>query len=314
MQQGPLMIGTRGSPLALYQARLVQSLLGEQAGLSPHEFEAHYPIRVFRTTGDKIKGDLKEFGGKGLFTKELEDALLTGQIAMAVHSMKDVPTDSQKGLMIGAILPREDPRDAFISNKVSCLADLPQGAFVGTASIRRRAQLSAKRPDVEFVLLRGNVGTRLQRLKDGFCDATFLACAGLRRLGQADVITETIEPDIMLPAPAQGAIGIEVRENDQLTRDAVAQLSDYPSEMAITAERAFLKALDGSCKTPIAALATLDGHNLIFRGEAVAKDGSVVFTRQTVSITTDLAEAHALGLALGQSIREEAGNRIVWDD
>lgn len=308
------MIGTRGSPLALYQARLVQRLLGEQAGLGPDEFEAHYPIRVFRTTGDKIKGDLKDFGGKGLFTKELEDALLTGQIALAVHSMKDVPTDSQDGLMIGAILPREDPRDAFISNKVSRLADLAAGAVIGTASIRRRAQLMAKRPDVEFVLLRGNVGTRLQRLKEDFCDATFLACAGLKRLGQADVITEAIEPDVMLPAPAQGAIGIEVRENDQLTRTTVAALSDYESEMAVTAERAFLKALDGSCKTPIAALAKLEGHNLTFRGEAVAKDGSVTFSRHTVSVTTDMAAAYSLGLSLGQSIKEEAGDRIVWDE
>jgi len=257
---------------------------------------------------------LKEFGGKGLFTKELEDALLTEQIAMAVHSMKDVPTDNQDGLMIGAILPREDPRDAFISDKVSCLADLAEGAVIGTASIRRRAQLAAKRPDVKFALLRGNVGTRLQKLKAGVCDATFLACAGLNRLGQADVITEAVEPEVMLPAPAQGAIGIEVRDNDQFTRAVVAKLSDYESEMAITAERAFLKALDGSCKTPIAALAILEGHNMTFRGEAVAKDGSVTFSRQTVSVTTDMAAAHSLGISLGQSIKAEAGNRIVWDE
>jgi len=312
--QRPLIIGTRGSPLAMYQAQLVQRLLGMQSRLHEGQYGERFPIKIFKTTGDKIKGELSEFGGKGLFTKELEEALLSGQVDMAVHSMKDVPTLSQPGLSIGAILPREDPRDAFISRDGIFFEDLPQGAVIGTASIRRRAQVAAKRPDIKFVLLRGNVGTRLGKLTDGVCDATFLAVAGLNRLNEAQLITHPMPLETMLPAPAQGAIGIETRTDDAATKAAITPLSDYNSHMAITAERAFLKALDGSCKTPIAALAQIDGTTLHFRGEAVSKDGQMIFTREKTITAESFEDAYALGIALGHSIKEEAGERIIWDD
>jgi hydroxymethylbilane synthase len=309
MQQS-LTIGTRGSPLALYQANLVQRLLVENSGLGLEAF----PIKILKTSGDRLKGHLSAFGGKGLFTKELEEALIQGEIDLAVHSMKDVPTVGQESLEITAILPREDPRDAFISNTYGKLEDLPQGALVGTASIRRRAQLSAMRPDIEYCLLRGNVGTRLQKLADGVCDATFLACAGLKRLEQEDVITEAISTEDMLPAPAQGAIGIEIRKSDEKAKALIAPLNCKASEMAITAERAFLRALDGSCRTPIAALAVWDGSTMVFRGEVVAKDGSLRFgAEDTVALTT-LIEAYDLGYRLGQNVRAAAGENIIWDE
>ena len=301
--QRKLIIGTRGSPLALYQANLVQSLLGCEA-----------EIKILKTSGDSIKGDLKEFGGKGLFTKELEEALIDGRIDLAVHSMKDVPTVGQDSLMIGAILEREDPRDAFMSYKVSKLADLPEGAVVGSASIRRRAQLSAMRPDIEFKLLRGNVGTRLDKLRNEDCDATFLACAGLKRLGHEALITEAIDTHIMLPAPAQGAIGIEIRKDDKQAAKAIAPLNHEKTDIAITAERAFLRALDGSCRTPIAALAEIMDGGLNFRGEVIAKDGSICFARTEQLDAPSKEKAFAMGFRLGQNIREEAGNRIMWDE
>ena len=303
MMQRKLIIGTRGSPLALYQANLVQSLL-------PCASE----IKIFTTSGDKLKGELSAFGGKGLFTKELEEALIDGRVDLAVHSMKDVPTVGQDGLMIGAILEREDPRDAFISNRVSRLADLPDGAVVGSASIRRRAQLAAMRPDVKFTLLRGNVGTRLKKLEAGECDATFLACAGLKRLGQAYVITEAVDSGIMLSAPAQGAIGIEIRKDDAEAREAIKPLNHIETHIAVIAERAFLKALDGSCRTPIAALAEIVDDGLNFRGEVIAKDGSIRFARTDRLENPSLEKAYALGHRLGKDIREEAGERILWDE
>jgi len=308
--QRPLTIGTRGSPLALYQARLVQSLLIEEHGGKADD----YPIKILKTSGDRLKGDLKEFGGKGLFTKELEEALIAGRIDLAVHSMKDVPTVSQPALMIGAVLPRADVRDAFISNNCAKLADLPKGAIIGSASIRRRAQLARLRPDIRFTLLRGNVGTRLEKLERGDCDATFLACAGLTRLGQAGVITEAIEPEVMLPAPAQGAIGIEIRRDDAEAGNVVGALNDPATEWAIAAERAFLRALDGSCRTPIAALAELDGLRLHFRGEVLAKDGTLRFTRESTIYCENRDDARAMGLALGEEIRTEIGDRNLWDE
>jgi len=301
--QRKLTIGTRGSPLALYQANLVQSLLGCEA-----------EVKILKTSGDSIKGDLKDFGGKGLFTKELEDALMDNRIDLAVHSMKDVPTVGQDSLMIGAVLERADPRDAFISNTVKHLVDLPEGALVGSASIRRRAQLLAMRPDVKFTLLRGNVGTRLKKLSGGNCDATFLACAGLKRLGQDDLITEAIETDVMLPAPAQGAIGIEIRKIDSFAQETISLLNHDETDVAITAERAFLQALDGSCRTPIAALAEMMDGGLNFRGEVIAKDGSIRFSRTERLELPSKKKAREMGLRLGHDIREEAGERIAWDE
>lgn len=301
--QRKLIIGTRGSPLALYQANLVKRLLGCES-----------EIQVFKTSGDKLKGDLKNFGGKGLFTKELEEALLDGRVDLAVHSMKDVPTIGQETLMIGAILEREDPRDAFISHKIKRMSDLPEGAVVGSASIRRRAQLAAMRPDIKFTLLRGNVGTRLKKLEAGECDATFLACAGLKRLGQEEVITEAIDAQVMLSAPAQGAIGIEIRKDDDEAIKAVTPLNHAETQIAITAERAFLRGLDGSCRTPIAALAEIVDGGLNFRGEVIAKDGSVRFARSERLENPSLEKAYAIGMRLSEDIRLEVGERILWDE
>jgi hydroxymethylbilane synthase len=227
--------------------------------------------------------------------------------------MKDVPTISQEGLSIEAVLKREDPRDAFISYKVSKLTDLPHKAIVGTASIRRRAQLSAIRPDIQFSLLRGNVGTRINKLKNGDCDATFLAVAGLNRLGEQGLITETIESDIMLSAPAQGAIGIEIRKLDTQTKKIIASLNHYETEISIAAERSFLRALDGSCKTPIAALANYKDKILNFRGEVISKDGTLVFSREVKQKILGIDEAISLGYKLGIDVREEIGKKILWD-
>ena len=312
--QRPLKIGTRGSPLALYQARLVQRLLAEQAGIEPAARDTHFPIFIFVTSGDKLKGALAEFGGKGLFTKELETALIAGDVDMAVHSMKDVPTLSQKELMIGAVLEREDPRDAFVSLTAASIDELPEGAIVGTASLRRRAQLAALRPDIRFDLLRGNVGTRLGKLKAGVCDATFLAYAGLKRLEREDAVTEIVSTDRMLNAPAQGAIGIEIRVDDPAVSKIVSGLNHEGTHLAVTAERAFLRALDGSCRTPIAALATLDGGNMRFRGQVLSIDGQYSVSRDITESIDDLGQARRLGASIGQDILTDVGDRNIWQE
>ncbi len=304
--QRPIIIGTRGSPLALYQARLVQSLLKDKAGVASE-------IKTFTTSGDKLTGELSQFGGKGLFTKELETALQEGMVDMAVHSMKDVPTQHQDGLKIGAVIVREDPRDAFISLKYKSLTELPQGANVGTASLRRRAQLSHIRPDIKFSLLRGNVGTRLDKLKSGDCDATFLAYAGLKRLELNDTATQIVSAENMLNAPAQGAIGIEMRVKDSETEKHVAILNHEATELAIVAERAFLRALDGSCRTPIAALGKIDGDILHFKGEVYSIDGKLKFSRETRCQVSDKETAYAAGFTLGRDIRTEIGDKDIWD-
>lgn len=312
--QRPLKIGTRGSPLALYQARLVQRLLAEQAGIEPAARDTHFPICIFVTSGDKLKGALAEFGGKGLFTKELETALIAGDVDMAVHSMKDVPTLSQKELMIGAVLEREDPRDAFVSLTAASIDELPEGAIVGTASLRRRAQLAALRPDITFDLLRGNVGTRLAKLKAGVCDATFLAYAGLKRLEREDAVTEIVSTDRMLNAPAQGAIGIEIRVDDPAVSKIVSGLNHEGTHLTVTAERAFLRALDGSCRTPIAALATLDGGNMRFRGQVLSIDGQYSVSRDITESIGDLGQARRLGASIGQDILTDVGDRNIWQE
>ncbi len=231
-------------------------------------------IRVIKTTGDRIQDrPLSEAGGKGLFTKELEEALLAGEIDLAVHSMKDMPTLLPAGLTIACLLPREDVRDAFISRKASSLAALPAGAVVATSSLRRQAQVLHVRPDLKVVPMRGNVETRLRKLEDGVADATLLACAGLRRLGLADRITSAIATDEMLPAVAQGAIGVEMRSGNMLMAELLAPINDEATALAVTAERAFLARLEGSCRTPIAGLAELDGGRLVFRGMILTPDG-----------------------------------------
>jgi len=309
MQSSELTIGTRGSPLALYQARLVQRLICESSGRSVEAVK----IEILKTSGDSIKGELKDFGGKGLFTRELELALLDGSIDLAVHSMKDVPTVGHVDLVIPVILPRADVRDAFISIKHASISELPKGALIGSASLRRRAQLAVMRPDLTFCLLRGNVGTRLAKLEDGVCDATMLACAGLRRLQQDDRITEAIETEVMLPAPAQGAIGIETRKDRGDVHAILAPLNDRAAQLEITAERAFLRALDGNCRTPIAALAKFDGESLSLQGEILAQDGSLRVGQEAAETVRSIDEAYELGFELGEAVRAEVAGRITFD-
>jgi hydroxymethylbilane synthase len=263
-------IGTRGSPLALAQAAEVRKRLEAAHGSGRHAFE----VRVIKTTGDRIQDrPLAEAGGKGLFTKELEEALLAGEIDLAVHSMKDMPTLPPAGLTIDCLLPREDVRDALISRKWTSLMDLPTGAVMATSSLRRQAQVLHVRPDLKVVPMRGNVETRLRKLEEGIADATLLACAGLRRLGLADRITSAIPTDQMLPAVAQGAIGVEIRSGDVAMAELLSPVNDEPTALAVTAERGFLAKLEGSCRTPIAGLAELSGDRLVFRGMILTPDG-----------------------------------------
>ena len=277
MQAAKIRIGTRGSPLALTQAQLVARRLAAAHGLNDDACQ----IVVIKTSGDRILDrPLAEAGGKGLFTKEIEEALLGNTVDLAVHSMKDMPTVLPDGLVAGAVLEREDPRDAFISVTHATLANVPAGAKVGTSSLRRQAQLLRLRPDLEVVPFRGNVETRLKKLADGQADATFLACAGLNRLGLARHITETIDTDVMLPAVAQGAIGIEIRADDQDTAHLLAPLNDAATALCVAAERAFLATLEGSCRTPIAGLAELRGGTLRIRGEILTPDGTQCYATE----------------------------------
>ncbi|MBT9246944.1 hydroxymethylbilane synthase [Gemmobacter fulvus] len=284
----PLKIGTRGSPLALAQAHETRDRLMAAFDLP----EAAFQIVAIKTTGDRVLDrPLKEIGGKGLFTREIEDALLDGGIDIAVHSMKDMPVAQPEGLLLDCYLPREDVRDAFVSPTIQRLADLPQGATVGSSSLRRRAQLAARRPDLTLVEFRGNVQTRMKKLQDGVAVATFLAMAGLNRLGMAAVARSAIAPDEMLPAVAQGAIGIERRAADARAEALLAAIHDGPTGQRLAAERAYLAALDGSCETPIAGLALLEGDQIWLRGEILRPDGSEVITgeaRGTIAAGADL--------------------------
>ena len=269
--QTPLNIGTRGSPLALAQAYETRERLAQAFDL-PHEA---FEIVVIKTTGDKVQDrPLKEIGGKGLFTREIEDDMLAGKIDIAVHSMKDMPTLQPKGLVLETYLPREDVRDAFISPRAKRLEDLAEGTVVGTSSLRRKAQLKLRRPDLEVVEFRGNMQTRLKKLEDGVAEATFLAMAGLNRMKMDDVPKTPIEVETMLPAVAQGAIGIERRQDDMRMAQMLEAVHDVPTGQRLAAERAFLAALDGSCETPIAGLAVLDGGDILLRGEVLRPDGS----------------------------------------
>jgi len=268
-----LRIGTRGSPLALWQAREVRAHLAAAHGVEPEAIA----IEAIRTTGDVIQDrPLSEAGGKGLFTKEIEQALLDKAIDLAVHSSKDMPTALPAGLELAACLPREDVRDAFISRRSASLADLPHGAVIGTASLRRQAMVKRLRPDVSVVTFRGNVDTRLKKLDDGVVDATLLALAGLKRLGREAAATAVLEVDAFLPAVGQGAIGIEVREADTRTRDLLAKINHAETLTALHTERAFLAVLDGSCRTPIAGHARTEGGDILFRGMILRPDGTEV--------------------------------------
>ncbi|MFD1626509.1 hydroxymethylbilane synthase [Azospirillum griseum] len=297
----PLRIGTRGSPLALAQAHETRDRL---IAAHPHlAAPGAIEIVILKTTGDRIQDrTLAEAGGKGLFTKELEEALFDGRADLAVHSMKDVPTQLPDGLEIATLLPREDPRDAFFSRTGCALADLPPGAVVGTAGLRRQAQVLELRPDLTIFPLRGNVQTRLSKLDAGEVDATLLALAGLRRLGLTDRITTILEPDTMLPAVAQGAIGIEIRSADDATRALIAPLNCAATATRVTAERALLAALDGSCRTPIAALATLDGEALSLRVKVLSNDGRRVFHAARSGTAGDAA---TMGADAGAEIKAQ---------
>ena len=263
-------IGTRGSPLALAQAHEVRRLLMTATGRP----EAAFAIVVIRTSGDRIQDrPLSEAGGKGLFTKEIEDALVAREIDLAVHSMKDMATSLPNGLDIAALLPREDVRDAFVSLVAPSLQALAAGAVVGTSSLRRAAQIRRARPDLTIVPFRGNVGTRLKKLAEGIADATLLAVAGLNRLGEAQRITCAIATDVMLPAVGQGAIGVEIRTDDGRARHLLAPLNHAGTALTVAAERAFLARLEGSCRTPIAGLARLVDGGLHFKGQILTPDG-----------------------------------------
>lgn len=296
----PLKIGTRGSPLALAQAHETRRRLMAAFDLP----EAAFDIVVIHTTGDDramIAADraLKEIGNKGLFTKEIEEAMLDGRIDIAVHSMKDMPVEQPEGLVLDCNLPREDTRDAFVSTKYRAIADLPEGAVVGTSSLRRKAQLLNRRPDLRVVEFRGNVQTRLKKLQDGVADATFLAMAGLNRLGMGDVPATPIPTEDMLNAVAQGAIGIERRADDARAKEMLDAIHHVETGQRLAAERAFLGALDGSCETPIAALAVLEGDSVTLRGEILRTDGSEAVADH---ITGPIAEGAALGRRLAERL------------
>jgi hydroxymethylbilane synthase len=294
-------IGSRGSPLALAQAREAQSGLAAAAKVDAGRIE----IKVIRTTGDIVQNrPLADAGGKGLFTKEIEEALLAGAIDLAVHSSKDLPTILPAGLVLAGFLPREDARDAFIGRKARTLRDLPPGAVVGTASPRRQALVKRLRPDAMVAGLRGNVETRLRKLGAGEVDATLLAVAGLKRLGLLSAATEILDIDEFLPAVGQGAIGIETRADDVKTRALVAAIDDADTATALAAERAFLAMLDGSCRTPIAGHARVSGGAVRFRGIIVKPDGSEAFE---VSREGRRETAAELGADAGRELRDRAG-------
>ncbi len=299
--ENPMRIGTRGSPLAMAQAYETRARLAAAFEIPQAAFE----IVVIKVTGDIIQDrPLKDIGGKGLFTREIEEDLLAGKIDIAVHSMKDMPTIQPGGLLLDTYLPREDPRDAFVAPTLSALGQLAQGAVVGTSSLRRRAQLLHQRPDLQVVEFRGNVQTRLKKLADGVAECTFLAVAGLNRLGMQHVPATPIDDTLMLPAVAQGAIGIERRAGDIDTEAMLAAIHDTPTGQRLAAERAFLLTLDGSCETPIAGLATLDGDTLHLRGEVLRPDGSEALSGER---SGPISDGGLMGVDLAQDLLAQAG-------
>ncbi len=301
MQTRLLRIGTRGSALALAQAHETRRRLSQAHGVAEDEME----IVVISVAGDRIQDrPLSEAGGKGLFTKEIEEALLDGRIDIAVHSSKDMPTQLPDGLELSCFLPREDVRDAFIGRAADRLEDLPERAVIGSSSLRRQALIKRLRPDIEVVMFRGNVQTRLRKLDEGQVGATLLANAGLRRLGMDEVITELLDVERFPPAPGQGAITIESRIGDTRINTLLAAIDHAPTRAALTCERAFLAALDGSCRTPIAGLATPEGDALSFSGMILRPDGT---DAHRIGGEGQLHEAAAIGLKAGEAVRAQAG-------
>ncbi|MEW6255420.1 MAG: hydroxymethylbilane synthase [Pseudomonadota bacterium] len=300
-----LAIGTRGSPLALWQAHAVRDALAAAFG-RPAESIA---VEVIRTSGDRIQDrPLSEAGGKGLFTKEIEEALLEGRIDLAVHSAKDVATALPEGLHLAGFLPRADVRDALILGAGASLDDLPAGARVGTASLRREAQLRRLRPDLDVALLRGNVHTRLSKVRGGEFHGTLLALAGLTRLGLAKEASAILPVDDFLPAVGQGAVAIECRIADPATNEAIARIACRATGIALAAERAFLAALDGSCRTPIAGLASVEGERVRLRGQLLSPDGR---DAAEIDETAGIADAAVLGVHCGARLRGSAPARAL---
>lgn len=294
-------IGTRGSPLALAQANMVRTLLSEAHGVA----EEDIAITVFSTGGDRSQAEnttLSDIGGKGVFTKEIDEALLSGAIDIGVHSSKDVATGLPDGMMLAAFLEREDVRDAFLSVTARAIDNLPDNARLGTSSIRRAAQARRLRPDLRIVPFRGNVHTRMQKLLDGVADATLLALAGLNRLDEAHRATAVLDPDIFMPAPAQGAIAIAIRQDDAAFANIVAPLDHAPTHGAITAERTMLAMLDGSCRTPVGALSQRHGDMLSLRGEILSLDGQTSFRAEASG-----RDPAALGEQVGKDLLAQAG-------
>jgi len=305
-------IGARGSKLSLAQAGHMQRRIAAALGATPEDADKAAPLVVITTTGDRVQDRrLLEIGGKGLFTKEIEEALLDGRIDCAVHSLKDMPSELPPGLVIGAIPEREDPRDAFLSHKAASIAELAQGATLGVAGLRRQAQAQYRRPDLQPVLLRGNVDTRLAKLDAGVADAIILAVAGLNRLGLGHLPRSLIDPVEQPPAPGQGALAIEVRQGD-VGASWLAALVDRSATLTVAAERGALAALEGSCKTAIGAYARIDGARLTLIVEALTPDGARRFRREG---ETDLAggeaAAHALGDQLGLAVRADGGDALI---
>jgi hydroxymethylbilane synthase len=307
MQTTALKIGTRASQLAMAQATETRDRLMAAHGLPADAFE----IVPLTTTGDVIQDrPLSEVGGKGLFTKELQDALFDGRIDIAVHSSKDMATTLPDGLEVSTFLPREDVRDAFIGRLAPSIAELPQGAIVGSSSLRRQALIKRMRPDLKVILFRGNVQTRLRKLDEKIADGTILAHAGLRRLGLTDIITDLMPLEKFPPAPGQGAIGIEHRSADDWVRDLLAPIQHLPTHHALVCERAYLRALDGSCRMPIAGHAVVEGNQLSFSGVILSLDGSEV---HEIRAEGHVDDAERLGREAGEEVRGRAGPQFFED-
>ncbi|HLG21933.1 MAG TPA: hydroxymethylbilane synthase [Candidatus Manganitrophaceae bacterium] len=301
MSQKILKIGSRGSRLALWQAEWVQAEL-QKKGIRAE-------INKIKTTGDKILDvPLAKVGGKGLFVKEIEEALLRREIDLAVHSMKDVPSEIPAPLHLAAVPRREEPRDALVSRRGVRFADLPDGATIGTSSLRRQCQLRAVRPDLRFVSLRGNLDTRLRKLEEGEFDAIILAAAGLRRMGWSDRITEILPPEISLPAVGQGALGIECRRDDHEVNAQIAFLNDPESACCIAAERAFLIRLEGGCQAPIAGYATKEGERLTMEGLVASLDGKRVIRERKIGRAS---EGAALGVKVAETVLAKGADAIL---
>ncbi|WP_339872411.1 hydroxymethylbilane synthase [uncultured Brevundimonas sp.] len=311
----PIRIGTRRSALALTQSGIMQRAIAAAMGVPDDEVATAVPLVEIVTTGDRIQDRrLLEIGGKALFTKEIEEALIDGRVDVAVHSMKDVPAEQPPGLCIAAVPQREDARDAFISTAFASFADLPQGARLGTASLRRQAQALALRPDLRIEMLRGNVDTRLRRLADGDFDAILLATAGLNRLGRADVIRERLSLDQFLPAPGQGALALQTRAGE--TGAAWVAALDHPlTALAVAAERGAMTALEGSCRSAIGAHATRADGRLLLSAELLSPDGTARWRRSgdlgDITAADAVSAAHAMGLAVGRQIHDAAGDQRI---